>query len=148
MTACLELRNLLVIWCLQRGEELAELVSASIPCSSALTVGYGRSPQNLMLNAAVSYLLTLQSINTKGKNKQVMSQIKESPIYKASLIPTAGSPSALSSAVVISQSQPSHLSKRLSRDGTAAGLVPFTLIQQGLLTKTYIQEPQRPNRRQ
>lgn len=29
-----------------------------------------------MLNAAVSYLLTLPSINCKGKNKQVMSQIK------------------------------------------------------------------------
>ena len=100
-----------------------------------------------MLNAVVSYFLTLQSINTKGENKQVMSQIRESPIYKASLICTAGSPSALPSVVVISQSQPSHLSKRLSRDGTAAGLVPFTLIQQGLLSEIYLQEPQRPDRR-
>lgn len=39
-----------------------------------------------MLNGIVSYFLTLHSINTEGKNKQEMSQIGESPIYKTNLI--------------------------------------------------------------
>ena len=106
------------------------------------------SPQDLILNGVVSYFLTLQSINTEGKNKQAMSQIRESPIYKTSLIYTAGIPSVLPSTVAISQSQPPHFSERLSRDGISASLMPFTLIQQGLLSGTYVQEPQRPNRRE
>lgn len=146
--ACLELRNLPVIRCFAKARRIGwNRYRPPLSCSSARAVSCGLSPQNLILNGVVSYFLTLQSINTEGKNKQAMSKIRESPIYKTRLICTAGIPSVLPSTVAISQAQALHFSERLSRDGISASLMPFTSIQQGLLSGTYVQEPQRPNKR-
>lgn len=84
--------------------------------------------KNLMY-LTVSYLLTLQSINTKGKKQTGDVTDKESPIYKAASSLQQGAPVPCHHSGCHVTSQPSHLSKRLSRDG-ASYLVPFTLIQQ------------------
>lgn len=79
-----------------------------------------------MLNGVVSYFLTLQSINTEGKNKQAMSQTKGSSVYKASLVSTAGVPR-----VPWYHGHPRrHFSERPPRDGTPPGLIPCTLTPQ------------------
>lgn len=92
-TACLELRNLLVIQRFAKGRRIGwNRYQPPLSCSPTLAVSRRQSPQNLRLNGVVSYFLTLQSINTEGKNKQAMSHTKESSIYKTSLIATAGIP--------------------------------------------------------
>lgn len=97
-TACLKLRNLLVIRCFAKGRRIGRnQYQPPLSCSSTLAVSRRQSPQNLMLNGVVSYFLTLQSINTEGKNKQAMSQTKDSSIYKTSLVSTAGIPRVPSS---------------------------------------------------
>lgn len=79
-----------------------------------------------MLNGIVSYFLTLQSINTEGKNKQAMSQIRESPIYKTNLIYitySRGPKGALPPVVLTSRLPQLRFSERLSRDGTSPSLL-------------------------
>lgn len=82
-TAGLELSSLLVIPCLAKGRRIGwNWYQPLLSCSPTLAVSRRQSPQNLMPNGVVSYLLTLQSTNTEGKNKQEMSQTKESSIYQ------------------------------------------------------------------
>lgn len=109
-----------------------------------------------MLNGIVSYFLTLPSINAEGKNKQAMSQIRESPIYKTKLIYitySRGPKGALPPVVLTSRLPPLRFSERHSRDGASPSLLttgPASIHSRltSVLSGTYVPELQRLSRRE